>query len=142
MKWIVQNENELAIIAPQIIENMPKSGVVLIEGQMGAGKTTTVRSILSNISYDSFKGSPTFSLVNEYSSKTENSIYHFDLFRIDHPSELQQIGIEEYFDNGSLCFIEWPEKSLDFLPENKIWMYISVGINNERIIELKNDYRS
>ena len=69
MKWIVQNENELAIIVPQIIENMPKSGVVLIEGQMGAGKTTTVRSILSNISNDSFQGSPTFSLVNEYSSK-------------------------------------------------------------------------
>jgi tRNA threonylcarbamoyladenosine biosynthesis protein TsaE len=64
------------------------------------------------------------------------------LYRIEHPSELQQIGIDEYFDNGSLSFIEWPEKSLDFLPEDKIWMYISVGNNNERIIELKNDNRS
>ena len=137
MKWIVQNENELAIIVPQIIENMPKSGVVLIEGQMGAGKTTTVRNLLSYLSDNAFQGSPTFSLVNEYSSKSGHAIYHFDLYRIEYPSELQQIGIEEYFENQSLSFIEWPEKSMDFLPNEKIWMYISVGNSNERIIELK-----
>jgi tRNA threonylcarbamoyladenosine biosynthesis protein TsaE len=137
MKWIVQSENELAIIVPQIIENIPKSGVVLIEGQMGAGKTTTVRNILSYLSDNAFQGSPTFSLVNEYSSKSGQAIYHFDLYRIEDPSELQQIGIEEYFENQSLSFIEWPEKSMDFLPNEKIWMYISVGNSNERIIELK-----
>jgi tRNA threonylcarbamoyladenosine biosynthesis protein TsaE len=137
MKWIVQSENELAIIVPQIIENIPKSGVVLIEGQMGAGKTTTVRNLLSYLSYNAFQGSPTFSLVNEYSSKSGQSIYHFDLYRIEDPSELQQIGIDEYFENQSLSFIEWPEKSMDFLPNEKIWMYISVGNSNERIIELK-----
>ena len=142
MNWIVQSEDELAKIVPQILNSIPKSGVVLIEGQMGAGKTTTVRTILAAISDDSFQGSPTFSVVNEYSSKLNQSIFHFDLYRIEHPSELQQIGIDEYFDNGSLSFIEWPEKSLDFLPEDKIWMYISVGNNNERIIELKNDNRS
>jgi tRNA threonylcarbamoyladenosine biosynthesis protein TsaE len=137
MKWIVQSENELAIIVPQIIENIPKSGVVLIEGQMGAGKTTTVRNLLSYLSVNTFQGSPTFSLVNEYSSKSGQAIYHFDLYRIEDPSELQQIGIEEYFENQSLSFIEWPEKSMDFLPNEKIWMYISVGNSNERIIELK-----
>jgi tRNA threonylcarbamoyladenosine biosynthesis protein TsaE len=137
MKWIVQSENELAIIVPQIIDNIPKSGVVLIEGKMGAGKTTTVRNLLSYLSYNTFQGSPTFSLVNEYSSKSGQAIYHFDLYRIEDPSELQQIGIEEYFENQSLSFIEWPEKSMDFLPNEKIWMYISVGNSNERIIELK-----
>jgi tRNA threonylcarbamoyladenosine biosynthesis protein TsaE len=137
MKWIVQSENELAIIVPQIIENILKSGVVLIEGQMGAGKTTTVRNILSYLSDNTFQGSPTFSLVNEYSSKSGQAIYHFDLYRIEDPSELQQIGIEEYFENQSLSFIEWPKKSMDFLPDEKIWMYISVGNSNERIIELK-----
>lgn len=137
MKWIVQSENELAIIVPQIIENIPKSGVVLIEGQMGAGKTTTIRNLLSYLSDNAFQGSPTFSLVNEYSSKLGQAIYHFDLYRIEDPSELQQIGIEEYFENQSLSFIEWPEKSMDFLPNEKIWMYISVGNSNERIIELK-----
>jgi tRNA threonylcarbamoyladenosine biosynthesis protein TsaE len=137
MKWIVQSENELAIIVPQIIDNIPKSGVVLIKGQMGTGKTTTVRNILSYLSDNAFQGSPTFSLVNEYSSKSGQAIYHFDLYRIEDPSELQQIGIEEYFENQSLSFIEWPEKSMDFLPNEKIWMYISVGNNNERIIELK-----
>ncbi len=137
MKWIVQSENELAIIVPQIIDNIPKSGVVLIEGQMGAGKTTTVRNLLYYLSDNAFQGSPTFSLVNEYSSKLGQAIYHFDLYRIEDPSELQQIGIEEYFENQSLSFIEWPEKSMDFLPNEKIWMYISVGNSNERIIELK-----
>lgn len=99
-----------------------------------------MRTILSILSNDSFQGSPTFSLVNEYKSKRGQSIYHFDLFRIKHSYELQEIGIEEYFENGSLSFIEWPEKSLIFLPDDKIWMYISVGNKNERIIELKNDY--
>lgn len=137
MKWIVQNELELAKIVPDLISNLPSSGVVLIDGQMGAGKTTTVRNILASISNNPFQGSPTFSLVNEYTSNFGQLIYHFDLYRIDHPSELQQIGIEEYFENDSLSFIEWPEKSLEFLPNDKIWMYISVGKNNERIIDLK-----
>lgn len=137
MKWIVQSELELAKIVPDLISNLPSSGVVLIDGQMGAGKTTTVRNILASISNNPFQGSPTFSLVNEYTSNFGQLIYHFDLYRIDHPSELQQIGIEEYFENDSLSFIEWPEKSLEFLPNDKIWMYISVGKNNERIIDLK-----
>jgi tRNA threonylcarbamoyladenosine biosynthesis protein TsaE len=137
MKWIVQSEHELEKIVPDIILNLPNSGVVLIEGQMGAGKTTTVRNILASLSNDPFQGSPTFSLVNEYSSKSGRVIFHFDLYRIEHPSELQQIGIEEYFENNSLNFIEWPEKSMDFLPDEKIWMYISVENGNERIIELK-----
>ena len=137
MKWIVQNELELAKIVPDLISFLPNSGVVLIKGQMGAGKTTTVRNILASLSNDPFQGSPTFSLVNEYRSKSGQAILHFDLYRIEHPSELQAIGIEEYFENGSLSFIEWPEKSMDFLPDEKIWMYISVGNNNERIIELK-----
>ncbi|MFM7667379.1 MAG: tRNA (adenosine(37)-N6)-threonylcarbamoyltransferase complex ATPase subunit type 1 TsaE [Bacteroidota bacterium] len=137
MKWIVQSELELEKIVPDIISNLPNSGVVLIEGNMGAGKTTTVRNILASLSNDPFQGSPTFSLVNEYSSKSGRVIFHFDLYRIEHPSELQQIGIEEYFENNSLNFIEWPEKSMDFLPDEKIWMYISVENGNERIIELK-----
>jgi tRNA threonylcarbamoyladenosine biosynthesis protein TsaE len=142
MKWIVQSELDLVEILPDLISNLPKSGVVLIEGQMGAGKTTTVRNILASLSNDLFQGSPTFSLVNEYRSKSGQAIFHFDLYRIEHPSELQAIGIEEYFEINSLSFVEWPEKSMDFLPDEKIWMYISVGNNNERIIELKNDYRS
>ncbi|MFM7661207.1 MAG: tRNA (adenosine(37)-N6)-threonylcarbamoyltransferase complex ATPase subunit type 1 TsaE, partial [Bacteroidota bacterium] len=133
MKWIVRNEHQLAEIAPKIISNLPKTGVVLLQGQIGVGKTTTMRTILSILSNDSFQGSPTFSLVNEYKSKCGQSIYHFDLFRIKHSYELQEIGIEEYFENGSLSFIEWPEKSLLFLPDDKIWMYISVGNKNERI---------
>ena len=137
MKWIVQSELELAKIVPDLISFLPNSGVILIEGQMGAGKTTTVRNILASLSNDAFQGSPTFSIVNEYSSNSGKVIYHFDLYRIEHSSELQQIGIEEYFENQSLSFIEWPEKSMDFLPNEKIWMYISVGNSNERIIELK-----
>jgi tRNA threonylcarbamoyladenosine biosynthesis protein TsaE len=137
MKWIVQSEHELTEIIPNLILHLPKFGVVLVDGQMGAGKTTTVRTILSFLSDDSFQGSPTFSIVNQYTSKSRKEIYHFDLYRIEHSSELQQIGIEEYFENDSLSFIEWPEKSLTFLPDQKIWMYISVGNNNERIIELR-----
>jgi tRNA threonylcarbamoyladenosine biosynthesis protein TsaE len=140
MQWLVKDENDLINIIPQLLNHIPKEGVVLFEGQMGAGKTTLIRNLLSELSMDKFQGSPTYSIVHEYLSKSSNTIYHFDLYRIESQEELVSIGFEEYLYNNSLSFIEWPEKSLKFLPEKRIWVYIRVNEENKRIIEIKNDY--
>jgi tRNA threonylcarbamoyladenosine biosynthesis protein TsaE len=109
---------------------------------MGAGKTTLIRSLLSILTFEEFQGSPTYSLVNQYVSKQNTPIYHFDLYRLKDQKELFDIGFEDYLTDDSLLFIEWPEKSLKFLPDNVYWVYIRVTDNNHRLIELKHDNRS
>jgi tRNA threonylcarbamoyladenosine biosynthesis protein TsaE len=119
----------LAIIAPQIIENMPKSGVVLIEGQMGAGKTTFIQNILRAMGIENTHGSPTYSLVNEYKSPFYGSVFHFDLYRLNSEEEAFDIGIEEMIYGGGICFIEWPDKVLHLLPENTL--YVKIRLNED-----------
>jgi tRNA threonylcarbamoyladenosine biosynthesis protein TsaE len=139
MEWKVQDEIELKNIIPEILKFIPQQGVVLFEGKMGAGKTTLIRNLFSELSIDTFQGSPTYSIVHEYLSKEFTPIYHFDLYRIENQEELISIGFDDYIYNNSLSFIEWPEKSLKFLPEKRIWVYIRVSEEGKRIIEVKND---
>jgi tRNA threonylcarbamoyladenosine biosynthesis protein TsaE len=79
--------------------------------------------------------SPTFSLVNEYFTPEGSSIFHFDLYRIESPEELFDMGYEEYFYSGSLCLIEWPEKAVSLIPEDALWVKIELGENEARFIQ-------
>jgi|694.fasta_scaffold134896_3 tRNA threonylcarbamoyladenosine biosynthesis protein TsaE len=142
MNWKVENESSIPDVAAEISKFIPKKGIVLFDAAMGSGKTTLIRSLLSIITFEEFQGSPTYSLVNEYLSKQNKPIYHFDLYRLKDEKELFDIGFEDYLSNDSLLFIEWPEKSLKFLPDNIYWVYIRVDDNNHRLIELKHDNRS
>ena len=142
MNWKVENESSIPDVAAEISKFIPKKGIVLFDAEMGSGKTTLIRSLLSIITFEEFQGSPTYSLVNEYLSKQNTPIYHFDLYRLKDEKELFDIGFEDYLSNDSLLFIEWPEKSLKFLPDNIYWVYIRVDDNNHRLIELKHDNRS
>ena len=142
MNWKVENESSIPDVAAEISKFIPKKGIVLFDAEMGAGKTTLIRSLLSILTFEEFQGSPTYSLVNEYLSKQNTPIYHFDLYRLKDEKELFDIGFEDYLSNDSLLFIEWPEKSLKFLPDNIYWVYIRVDDNNHRLIELKHDNRS
>lgn len=142
MNWKVENESSIPDVAAEISKFIPKKGIVLFDAEMGSGKTTLIRSLLSIITFEEFQGSPTYSLVNEYLSKQNKPIYHFDLYRLKDEKELFDIGFEDYLSNDSLLFIEWPEKSLKFLPDNIYWVYIRVDDNNHRLIELKHDNRS
>ena len=79
--------------------------------------------------------SPTFSLVNEYFTGEGESIFHFDLYRIESLEELYDLGYEEYFYSGSLCLIEWPEKATSLIPANALWIQITIGENEARILQ-------
>ena len=111
--------------------------VVAFDGQMGAGKTTFITSILKGLGIEDIEGSPTYSLVNVYDNVAYGKIYHFDLYRLNSETEAFDIGIEEMLYSGNYCFIEWPEKISNLLPENTIWAYIRSTEDNRRTISFE-----
>lgn len=92
-----------------------KHAVIRIDGAMGAGKTTLISEICKKMGVLEATSSPTFSLVNNYQGKKE-PIYHFDFYRLENPNEAIDFGVEEYFESGHLCLLEWAEIISEHLP--------------------------
>lgn len=101
--------SELKPIAQQIIAQW-KHPILLLEAPMGAGKTTLIKALCSELGVMQAVSSPTFSLVNSYQDSEGKTLYHFDLYRLNSLEEALDIGIEEYLDSGARCMIEWPER--------------------------------
>jgi tRNA threonylcarbamoyladenosine biosynthesis protein TsaE len=108
--------------------------VIAFSGELGAGKTTFIQAICRSLGIEVDVNSPTFSLVNEYFSPEGKSIFHFDLYRIETPEELFDMGYEEYFYSGSMCLIEWPEKAKKLIPQDALWVKIEIGEDEARTI--------
>lgn len=126
---------ELDDAASRFLELKGGSSVIAFSGAMGAGKTTFIQAICRRLGVETEVNSPTFSLVNEYFTPEGDSIFHFDLYRIESPEELFDMGYEEYFYSGSLCLIEWPEKASSLIPEDALRVQIQVGENEARLIQ-------
>jgi tRNA threonylcarbamoyladenosine biosynthesis protein TsaE len=103
--------------AAQKILLMWKVPVLLLRGEMGAGKTTFVSALLKQLGSKDSVSSPTFSLVNEYLLPNGEILFHFDLYRLKSEDEALQMGLENYLFSGAKCVIEWPEKFINFMPE-------------------------
>ncbi|WP_308226387.1 tRNA (adenosine(37)-N6)-threonylcarbamoyltransferase complex ATPase subunit type 1 TsaE [Prevotella sp.] len=131
--------NSLADIneaAKQFIENMGDGKVFAFYGKMGAGKTTFIKAICEELGVDDVITSPTFAIVNEYQSAiTGDSIYHFDFYRIKKLEEVYDMGYEDYFYSGSLCFLEWPELIDDLLPEDATKVTIEATDDGGRVVK-------
>ena len=110
--------------------------VVLFNGLMGAGKTTFIKAICKNLGVEDMTSSPTFSLVNEYETSEGQRVYHFDLYRINSEIEALDMGIDDYLYSGNWCFIEWPEKIPNLLPENVSIVNIRETATGERALEI------
>ncbi len=106
--------------AQQFIEQIGEKKIFAFNGNMGAGKTTFIKSICEELGVTQTVNSPTFSIVNEYEAADGRIIYHFDFYRINKIEEAQEIGIEEYLYSGNLCFIEWSENIASLLPNSII----------------------
>lgn len=107
-------------LAEALAPAVSAGGVVFLEGVLGAGKTTLCRGILTGFGHRGAVKSPTYTLVEPYqlnSGGGEITVYHFDLYRLGSPDELEFIGIRDYFQPGSLCVVEWPSRGEGFLPE-------------------------
>lgn len=105
--------------------------------EMGAGKTTFISTILKAMGVEELEGSPTYSLVNVYDSPVYGKIFHFDLYRLKNEIEAYDIGIEEMLYGGGICFIEWPEKIVEMLPENTVSVYIRKNHDDSRTLNIK-----
>lgn len=131
--------NSLADIneaAKTFVENMGDSKVFAFYGKMGAGKTTFVKAVCECLGVDDVITSPTFAIVNEYTSATTgDAIYHFDFYRIKKLEEVYDMGYEDYFYSGSLCFLEWPELIEDLLPEDARKVTIEETADGSRVVK-------
>ncbi len=130
----INNLKALQSAAKEIIPFILKQPVVAFYGKMGAGKTTLIKALCAELNVKNTVTSPTFALVNEYSSSSNEIIYHFDFYRINRIEELFDLGYEEYFYSGHFCFIEWPELAEDILPDDILKINIEVDSKNKRTI--------
>jgi len=124
-------------IAKKLASNINNNDVIVLSGELGAGKTKFVEGFLSYFNLEDEISSPTFNIVNEYNTSNQN-IYHFDVYRLEDIDEFYAIGGEEYFEKG-ICLIEWGEIIQSVLPKNYIHITLKKDINDEniRIIEIK-----
>lgn len=134
LKFEYSDLSQLDKVSEKIISFCENVKILAFEGEMGAGKTTMIKAICKFFNVEDNVTSPTFSIVNEYRSKN-NIFYHFDFYRLKDEVEAMDIGYEEYFYSGNYCFIEWPSKVKNLLPEEKILICMNVE-NNRRVVEL------
>ncbi|OGB90128.1 tRNA (adenosine(37)-N6)-threonylcarbamoyltransferase complex ATPase subunit type 1 TsaE [candidate division WOR-1 bacterium RIFCSPHIGHO2_01_FULL_53_15] len=106
--------------------------VIALTGQLGAGKTTLIQGIAEGIGVKDYVTSPTFIIINEYAGRLP--FYHIDLYRLDEGLEIADLGIEEYFNRGGVCVIEWAEKLGELLPQAAAKIEIEWISENEREI--------
>ena len=135
LNFEINNENELDYISKEIIEKF-KSKVFLFYGEMGVGKTTFIKSICKHLNVIDVVSSPTFSIVNQYVNDQDEFIYHFDFYRTNNKNEIFDIGYEEYLFSDSFCFIEWPERLDNLLPNKYLEIKMKLRDGN-RVIRIK-----
>ena len=133
----INNKRDLKNAAARFLKETSGKRIFAFYGVMGAGKTTIIKSICKEMGAVDTVTSPTFTLVNEYKTINGESVYHIDLYRIKKPEEVYDFGIEEYLSGGSYCFIEWPELAGEALPEETTRVRITVGENEQRIVEIE-----
>jgi tRNA threonylcarbamoyladenosine biosynthesis protein TsaE len=136
MRIIIKNKRELPAAAKKLLNHFQEKRIFAFYGEMGAGKTTFIKAVCESLGATDLVSSPSFTLINEYRQSKGESLYHIDLYRIKNRNEMLDLGIEEYFFSGSYCFIEWPEIIEEILPASSAKIKISVGINEQRILEI------
>ena len=126
--------------AREFISNIGDARVFAFYGKMGAGKTTFVKAICEELGVEDVITSPTFAIINEYTASPStliplpSTIYHFDFYRIKRLEEVYDMGYEDYFYSGALCFVEWPELIEDILPDDAVRVSISEQEDGSRLV--------
>lgn len=131
----IKTLKQLPDAARRFVCEMGDNTIFAFYGSMGVGKTTFIKVLCEELGVTQIINSPTFAIVNEYrSEKTSKLIYHFDFYRIKKLEEVYDLGYEDYFYSGTLCFIEWPGLVEELLPENTVKVYIEKKKDGTRII--------
>lgn len=129
--------DEINAVATTILKQNPNK-VILLEGEMGVGKTTLIKNIVKALGVEENASSPTFSLVNEYQTIEEKVVYHFDFYRIKNETEALDMGIDDYLYSGNWCFIEWAENIPNLIPDKHSKICITSDLSGKRFLKLTN----
>ena len=132
MEIRIENLDNIRAAAHEFIQNMGDAHVFAFYGKMGAGKTTFVKAICEELGVEDVITSPTFAIINEYEG--DETIYHFDFYRIKKLEEVYDMGYEDYFYSGALCFIEWPELIEEILPDDAVRVSIIEQEDGSRVV--------
>ena len=136
MEYLCDTPLDLNEQAPEMVEELGTFRIVLLRGDLGAGKTAFVQALCAAMGIPDLVTSPTFSLVNQYVGPDDLNAYHVDLYRLHTLDEALQIGIEEYLDTDAWCFIEWPELILPILEPPYITVDIEINPDASRKIRI------
>jgi len=136
LQWVYTGLSQLDDVAARVIEFAGTTRVWLLEGEMSVGKTTLAKAICRQLGVQDTVQSPTYALVNEYMTHSGNRIYHFDFYRIKDETEAMDIGVEEYFDSGNLCLVEWPTQIPSLIPADHLMIHLSLTTHFQRTIHL------
>lgn len=129
----ISDVGDLERAAAEFASQIGERRIFTFYGEMGAGKTTFISALARHLGVDEGEAnSPSFAIVNEYTAADGSVIYHFDLYRLDNEAEAYDIGVDDYFDSGSLCLIEWPERLGSLLPDDAVRVDIRVNDDNSR----------
>ena len=135
-KLVCESLNELRTVAVDIISFSKDYLIWVFNGEMGAGKTTMISAVCQQLGVVDNVASPTFSIVNEYLTQDSITINHFDFYRIKDEQEALDIGVDDYFYSGNYCFVEWPSKIDELIPNKYIDINIIPDYSERRIIEV------
>mgnify|MGYP002589789197 FL=1 len=139
MEIKIQSLDHIHEAAREFIAAMGDNTVFALYGKMGAGKTTFVKALCKELGVEDVVTSPTFAVINEYRSDIAGElIYHFDFYRIKKLEEVYDMGYEDYFYSGALCFIEWPELVEELLPGNTVKVTIEELEDGSRKLTMEN----
>ncbi len=134
---ILKSLSDLNIVAEKFLRLMKDQKVFAFFGPMGVGKTTFIKALCNELGVVEIVTSPTFALVNEYQTNKGDEIYHFDFYRIEKIEEVYDFGYEDYFFSGNYCFIEWPDKIAEILPENVVFVQMVENEDSSRTINIR-----
>ena len=135
MEIKIDNLEHIHAAARDFIAAMGEGTVFAFYGHMGAGKTTFIKAVCECLGVEDVINSPTFAIVNEYRAESGELIYHFDFYRIKKLDEVYDMGYEDYFYSGALCFIEWPELVEELLPEDAVKVYIEENADGTHTVK-------
>ncbi len=130
-----KSESELPEISKQLLSFAKDTKVWIFNGQLGVGKTTLIKALAQQIGVLENMSSPSFSIINEYTTANNATVYHLDLYRLKNLQEAIDVGIEDYLFSGLYCFIEWPEIIEDILPEKHMALELKIQDFTERTIK-------
>jgi len=136
MEIVIKDIKDLSVAAKKLLNHTKGKKILAFYGSMGAGKTTIIKAICLVLGSKDIVSSPTFTIVNEYSTTSGETLYHIDFYRIKKQEEVFDFGVEEYLSGDSYCFMEWPELIEEILPPETVKIIITVDIDEQRTLSI------